>query len=104
MAPLDGFRTPGGAGTTRPRLKGCLVRRLAGRACLLPSARLGRGVGEHLERLFLAHLFSGDRDRIFSRQPPQADVVPRVREGGDQLAERELATAVRRAKLRDRWD
>src|SRR5438046_10656658 len=77
---------------------------LSGGACFLPGTWFGRGVGEHLERLFLAHLLSGDRDRIFPGQAPQADVVPRVLEGGDQPAEREVAKAVRLDELRDLRD
>src|SRR5207247_8122381 len=74
---------------------------LSGGACFLPGTWFGRGVGEHLERPFLAHLLSGDRDRIFPGQAAQTDVVPRVLEGGNQPAEGEIAKAVRLAEDRD---
>src|SRR5947199_8388799 len=77
---------------------------LSGVACFLPGTWFGRGVGEHLERPFLAHLLSGDRDRIFPGQAAQTDVVPRVLEGGNQPAEGEVAKAVRLDEGRDLRD
>src|SRR5207247_9968921 len=77
---------------------------LSGGACFLPGTWFGRGVGEHLERPFLAHLLSGDRDRIFPGQAAQTDVVPRVLEGGNQPAEGVLAKAVRLDEVRDLRD
>src|SRR5438046_10492544 len=77
---------------------------LSGGACFLPGTWFGRGVGEHLERPFLAHLLSGDRDRIFPGQAAQTDVVPRVLEGGNQPADGEIAKAVRLDEVRDLRD
>src|SRR5438552_18057345 len=77
---------------------------LSGGACCLPGTWFGRGVGEHLERPFLARLLSGDGDRIFPGQAAQTDVVPRVLEGGNQPAEGEVAKAVRLDEVRDLRD
>src|SRR5947207_13652762 len=77
---------------------------LSGGACFLPGTWFGRGVGEHLERPFLAHLLSGDRDRIFPGQAAQTDVVQRVLEGGNQPEEGEVAQAVRPVEVRGRRD
>src|SRR5207247_1602470 len=77
---------------------------LSGGACFLPGTWFGRDAVEQLERPFLAHLLSGDRDRIFPGQAAQADVVPRVLEGGNQPAEGEIAKAVRLDEVRDLRD